>query len=267
MTLKSSSKPSQCSGPDLPAGKPPGQSLRARAPYVPTDLVLPRFEALPAAERRRVGPVVKLSIWRSGCRRSRRPAERAMRWRPCSLLRRATATSSTRSARRSQAPTARSRRRASTIRCTTRRPATGASPPRSRAPSTSLCAFDWSFAAGLLEAATQASIDHESVLLISYDLPYPEPLRGVRPIRHPFASALLIARERSARSVAACELGSDSAGNPSRMQDGNLEQLRRDNPAARSFRCSRRSPAPAATEILIREYRRAVRFGVSVTPC
>jgi len=139
----------------------------------------------------------------------------------------------------------------------------------SRAPSTSLCAFDWSFGAGLLEAATQASSDHESVLLIAYDLPYPEPLRGVRPMRHPFASALLIARERSPRSLAACELGSGTAGAPSRMLDDNLEQLRRDNPAARSL------PLLAAlagghgsgvTEVLI-ESTAGNTLGLSVTPC
>jgi len=139
----------------------------------------------------------------------------------------------------------------------------------SRAPSTSLCAFDWSFGAGLLEAATQAGADHESVLLIAYDLPYPEPLRGVRPMRHPFASALLIARERSPRSLAACELGSGTAGAPSRMQDDNLEQLRRDNPAARSL------PLLAAlagghgsgvTEVLI-ESTAGNTLGLSVTPC
>ena len=49
-------------GPGLAGWEAARPILAGTAPYVPADLVLPRFEALPAAERRRVGPVVKLSI-------------------------------------------------------------------------------------------------------------------------------------------------------------------------------------------------------------
>ena len=52
----------------------------------------------------------------------------------------------------------------------------------SREPSTSLCAYDASFAAGLLEAAAQATVDDRPVTLVAYDLPYPEPLQRARPI-------------------------------------------------------------------------------------
>ena len=65
----------------------------------------------------------------------------------------ATATTATRCANSWRATTARSRRRASTIRCTTPPPATGASPPASMAPCQVLCAYDASFGAGLLDAA------------------------------------------------------------------------------------------------------------------
>jgi Beta-ketoacyl synthase, N-terminal domain len=63
----------------------------------------------------------------------------------------------------------------------------------SRAPSTSLAAFDASFGAGLLEAAVQCQSTNAPVLLVACDVPYPEPLHGVRPIADVFAVALVLA--------------------------------------------------------------------------
>jgi hypothetical protein len=63
---------------------------------------------------------------------------------------------------------------------------------RSQAASTSLSGFEGSFAIGLLEAAAQAAIERRSVLLVAYDLPYPEPMHALWPVAHPFASALLL---------------------------------------------------------------------------
>jgi hypothetical protein len=63
----------------------------------------------------------------------------------------------------------------------------------SRAPSTSLAAFDASFAAGLLEAAVQCQATNAPVLLVACDVPYPEPLHAVRPVADTFAVALLVA--------------------------------------------------------------------------
>lgn len=62
----------------------------------------------------------------------------------------------------------------------------------SRAPSTSLCAFDASFSAGLLEAAVQCVADQREVLLVATDAPYPEPLQAVRPLPDAFGVALLL---------------------------------------------------------------------------
>jgi len=63
---------------------------------------------------------------------------------------------------------------------------------RSRAPSSTLCGFDASFAAGLLEAATQAAVEQMPVLLVAYDLPAPDPLRALWPVSRPFAAALVL---------------------------------------------------------------------------
>lgn len=63
---------------------------------------------------------------------------------------------------------------------------------RSTAPSTAMCAFDASFAAGLLEAATQVHAESKPVLLVAVDLPYPPPLAPHRQVRHGFAAALVV---------------------------------------------------------------------------
>lgn len=62
----------------------------------------------------------------------------------------------------------------------------------SHAASTALCAYDASFAAGLLEAACQIATEQRPVLLVAVDLPYPAPLAPHRPVRHGFAAALVL---------------------------------------------------------------------------
>ncbi len=63
---------------------------------------------------------------------------------------------------------------------------------RSAAPSTALCAYDGSFAAGLLEAACQIAAEARPVLLVAVDLPYPPPLAPYRPVKHGLAVALVL---------------------------------------------------------------------------
>jgi hypothetical protein len=64
---------------------------------------------------------------------------------------------------------------------------------RSRAPSTTLCGRDASFAAGLLEAAAQVAAEDRPVLLVAYDLAAPASLRKLWPVPRPFAAALVLA--------------------------------------------------------------------------
>ncbi|MES2537718.1 MAG: beta-ketoacyl synthase chain length factor [Pseudomonadota bacterium] len=98
--------------------------------------------------------------------------------------------------------------------------------------STSIGAFDASFAAGLLEAGTQCFVDRKPVLLVAYDTPYPEPLNGTRPMSDSFAVALLISPAPNAHTIAQVTMGlSDSA--PAVMQFEALEQVRTTIPAAR----------------------------------
>ena len=101
-------------------------------------------------------------------------------------------------------------------------------------PSTSLCAFDGSFGAGLLEAATQVATAHAPVLLIAYDTGYPEPLRRVRPIADAFGVALLLSPLRGATTEGCVEVALASAAADT-MASPALEALRRGYPAARAL--------------------------------
>lgn len=106
----------------------------------------------------------------------------------------------------------------------------------SRAPSTSLCAFDDSFAAGLLEAAVQATVQDCPITLIAYDVPYPEPLHAVRPIVAAFAVALVLAPERTERAIAGLTVVlADVGSTATSMMEPLLERLRIGNPAARAL--------------------------------
>ena len=105
---------------------------------------------------------------------------------------------------------------------------------RSMAPSTSVCAYDASFCAGLLEAAALAHARGEAVLLIAYDAPYPQPLLARRPIPDCFGLGLVLAPTASARSIAQLQLQLD-AGSPETLSDPALEALRRAIPTARAL--------------------------------
>jgi hypothetical protein len=108
---------------------------------------------------------------------------------------------------------------------------------QSREAVTSLSGYDASFAAGLLEAAVQAMSGDRPILLVAYDLPYPEPLNSVRRIEASFGAAFVLSSAPSDRAVATLMIGmaADPSGEPSRCSDPGLEQLRRGNPAARSL--------------------------------
>jgi Beta-ketoacyl synthase, N-terminal domain len=105
-----------------------------------------------------------------------------------------------------------------------------------REPSTSLCAFDASFAAGLIEAATQVCVDGRKVLLVAYDAPYPEPINGVRRIGAGVGIALLLSPQQSAQSLSEIEISLVSIAMPvNKMVQPDLENFRVTVPAARAL--------------------------------
>ena len=101
----------------------------------------------------------------------------------------------------------------------------------SRAPSTSLAAFDASFGAGLLEAAVQCLSSQAPVLLVACDLPYPEPLHAVRPVADVMAVALLLA-PAGGRALS-LEVTTEADATP--CAQAGFENLRRTIPAARAL--------------------------------
>jgi hypothetical protein len=99
--------------------------------------------------------------------------------------------------------------------------------------STSLSAFDASFAAGLLEAAVQCHAGARPVLLVACDVPYPEPLHAVRPLADTFALALLLAPAAGAGPRLTLRFTADAPA--TRCDDAALEALRAAVPAARAL--------------------------------
>jgi hypothetical protein len=99
--------------------------------------------------------------------------------------------------------------------------------------STTLAAGPDSFAAGLLEAALQATAESSLVLLVAFDLPLPHPLKLMQVREHGFSVALLIGREQRRDSLATLHLDlvEDSGESPLPAAFHALA----DNPAARAL--------------------------------
>ncbi len=103
----------------------------------------------------------------------------------------------------------------------------------SRAASTSLGAFDASFGAGLIEAATSVSLSGAPILLVASDTPYPEPLHAARRLPDNFGIALVLSASRSKRSLASLRIELvPGPSTPGACADESLEALRRSIPAA-----------------------------------
>lgn len=115
------------------------------------------------------------------------------------------------------------------------------------AASSTVCAYDGSFAAGLLEACTQVAIDGQDTLLVAFDLPAPEPLHAKRPMTHAASVALLLTQTRGQRTLASlcCSLAREAT--ETALADGALEELRLGNPASRAL--------PLLREIAVGEMR------------
>jgi hypothetical protein len=105
-----------------------------------------------------------------------------------------------------------------------------------RAASASLCAYDASFGAGLLDAVSQIAVDRQPVVLIAYDHPYPAPLSAAREIKASFGVALVLVPQAGRNSLGALEIEFETgAAAVTRMGDAGLEALRSGVPAARGL--------------------------------
>jgi hypothetical protein len=104
---------------------------------------------------------------------------------------------------------------------------------QSMAPTTSLSAFDASFAVGLIEAAALAHDRRCDVLLVAYDALAPEPLRAKRPLGEAASVALLlrVAETGNCGSIT-LETGERAVTSCARAE---FETLRTSNPALRAL--------------------------------
>ncbi len=111
---------------------------------------------------------------------------------------------------------------------------------------TSLCAFDGTAPAALLEAAVQATADQTPVLMVCYDVPYPFPLSEARPTVDAWALSLVLAPPGFASAAAQLTLTdaaddvadtalADAADDvaDTALADAALESARIGNPTAR----------------------------------
>jgi len=235
--------------------------LAGRAPYVRQPTVVPVPEGLPPAERRRIGLVVKLALGvglqatsTAGVSPDALPAVFASSGgdgQNCHEICQALANDE-----KLISPTR--------FHNSVHNAAAGywSIATRSRAASNALCAFDWSFAAGLLEAVTQVVVDRTRVLLVAYDAPYPEPLFAKRPIPEAFGVAFVLAPAGGEVGLT-LKLG-DVPADP--MGDPELEALRASIPAARSLPLLQLIAARKAGTVNI-EYLDGRSLTVEVSPC
>ena len=255
-------------GPGLSSWAQGRQHLDASQPYEAGRCVLPLPMALPPAERRRAGAVVKVSlavgqeaVMASGRRASALPSvfssssgDAINCHEICSALA---------SGDRLISPTR--------FHNSVHNASSGywSISSGALASSSVLCARDGSFSAGLLEAMTQVMVEQTAVLLVAYDTDYPEPLRSVRPLPDTFGVGLVLAPQRSERSQAqwtlapaACLTGAAA----DRLDDCALEQVRKRIPAARCLPLLHSVAAQRAGEVVL-DYLEGLQLAVQVAPC
>ncbi len=136
------------------------------------------------------------------------------------------------------------------------------------ASSSVLCAYDGSFAAGLLEAMIQAVVDDRPVLLVAYDTDYPAPLHSKRPVPDSMGVALVLNPRGSARSLARITLHVTNfltTAAADTMDDATLEILRRAIPAARALPLLQAIAKKLATSVVL-SYLDDMRIAVEVAP-
>jgi Beta-ketoacyl synthase, N-terminal domain len=230
--------------------------LSGATPYVSRTTVLPTPSILPAAERRRTGAVVKLAlavsleaVTRSGLKASELPTVFSSSGGDGSNCHEICQTLTTDDRQISPTRFHNSVHNAASGYWSIAAAATPAA--------NVLCAYDASFGAGLLEALTQVVVERTPVLLVAYDVGYPEPLHTVRPIPDAFGIAMVLEpvsttggpQEPVARITASL---TDAAAE--QMPDAQLEALRTAIPAARSLpllmKLARREPGRVVLDYL-----------------
>lgn len=252
-------------GPGLMDWPSAAAALAGRTPYVPAAFVPPAIDLLPPAERRRISPTIRLalSVARAAVAESGQDPKALATLFASSggdgdtihqIL------ESLATLRRDVSPTR--------FHNSVHNAPSGywALATQCHAPSTTICAHDWSFGEGFLEAAAQAAAEMRPVGLVAYDLVYPEPLHGVRSLYDAFGVAMILAPASSQWSLARIGVSTAPDGTAeTRVEDAALERLRSGNPAARSLPLLA-AIARARPDTVIIENAPAMALSLAVTP-
>lgn len=119
-------------------------------------------------------------------------------------------------------------------------------------PSSCLCAWNDTFAAGLVEAATQCLAENVPVLLAVFDTPFPEPLYEKTPGHQPFGVALVLdANPHDSLAKMTIAIDRDAKLAITQMDDPELEVLRGDSSASRSLPLLAALAAPVAQQVVL----------------
>lgn len=263
-------------GPGL-ANWPSGQAiLSGRQAYQPQKTVLPSPALLPAAERRRSGALVKLTlatgleaIAAAGLDAASLPTVFAASGGDgdtCHAICETLATTD-----RQISPTR--------FHNSVHNAAAGywSIATRAMTPASVLSAFDASFSAGLLEAMIQVSADNTRIVLLACDTPYPEPLQSARPMQDALGIALVLAPAVNAAVDAAVDTKASAKAlvkitvnltdaMADTLEDRALENLRLAIPAARGLPLLR-AIALRQNGAVVLDYLDHTRLNVAITPC
>lgn len=136
---------------------------------------------------------------------------------------------------------------------------------KSMAPAYVLSGFDTCFGAGLLEAAVQVILAGEPVLLIAYDVEYPEPLRSQRPDVETFGVAMVLSPIHDKKTLARLEI-SITTDQLDQLGNKKLEHLRLCNPVARSLPLLEAIAKGDRKRIVI-DYQKPSGLSVELYPC
>ena len=252
-------------GPGLPDWRTGAPAIAGGEPYTPQPTVIPVPEGLPPAERRRTGATVKLAVsvaqqavTDAGIDPEGLPAVFSSSGGDGLICHEICQTLA--SADRQVSPT-RFHNSVHNAAAGYWSLATGAT-----AASTALCAFDGSFAAGLLEALALVTVDRQPVLLSAYETSYPEPLRATRPLPDSFAVALVLTPAAGPNPRARLTASLRDGATADRLSSPQLEALRAALPAARSLPLLRLLARREAGEVVL-DYLDGQRLAVEVREC
>jgi hypothetical protein len=140
---------------------------------------------------------------------------------------------------------------------------------RSSAPATCLGCHDATFAAALLKAVSELHVERRPVLLCLYDMPMPAPLAAHRPTSAAFAAAFVLEPEPSGHAFARIRVTYQAASSLPEQEEPRLPALRalnRSNPAARSLRLLEALAGPTADDFTAALLDGSVWISVTASP-